>query len=326
MPDRKKSDEIREPDEASDKFPNELPKILQLKWKGQDIASLNQMIDRGKMFQAEAKYEEAEQLFRDAYGGYAYLLGPKESMLDTARYISHVCRQQGKHKEAAEILVQTTHQMIEKYGLDSRRNAKYLKEYTEILIAHCRHVAETYGQNDRQTLKCMEEYAKLLLAQSYFLNGEIILERVLDGYGYDGPVGSLTEEKVQMWMQPVLLIADACLKRHEYRNLDRAEQLLTRMKSELEALELPQNEEVENKLAELVQSQGLGERAEKALIDPLESIGNLKMKLARDIYIYLSEYYRRSNDEDKVSLLNRKHEPLINALAQDWDQSSRLLN
>ena len=311
------SHENSEPDEAGNHLPRELPKVLQLQWRGQDLASLNRAMDRGKVLEDKAKYEDAERLFRDGYNGYSYLLGPKESTLDAVRCVSRVCRKQGKYEDVAEIFVDMAHQMIRRYGQSDYRTLRCMEEYSKRLLTQCCHMTEKYGQSDRRTLKCMEGYARLLLAQGCYLDGELILDRVLDGYGYDDSHPLLTEEKIEMWMRPVLLMADACLSRHEYRNVSRAEQLLTKMEVDLETLALPKSEDVENRLAEIYLSQeDLSERAESVLVRRLESNENSNMEFARKIYFRLSQYYQQSSHTEKLSLLNEKYQTFINTDAR----------
>ena len=261
---------------------------------GQDIASLNRTIEKGKAFEDEANYKEAERLFREAYDGYKYLIGPKESTLNIVRCISRVCNEQGKSVEAAELFEQFIQQMIERYG-----------------------------SSDRRTLGCLEEYAKLLLAQGRYQDSELILDRVLDAYGYDEPNGLPAKKHTEVWIRLVLLMADACLG---YGNAKQAERLLTKLEDDLEALEIPQKEEMENKHVEIFLIHGaslhLSERAEKVLVDRLASIGDLNVELARKIFLYLSQHYLQSSDTEKLNSFPEKCHLLIAADALAWHHLS----
>ena len=178
-------------------------------------------------------YEEAEDLYRKAHAGYEYLLGPKEQTWEAAKSIAQVCNLQGEPGKVEALLLETARQM-----------------------------SERYGEADYRTIESYEAYAKNLLLQDNFLDGELMLGRILDAYGFETITQLGTKQELDRCRRTILLYVDACLavknldgdmvgEPYEKDSMTKAAEMLFQLLNIYEALQLPEDPdllEIQSKL------------------------------------------------------------------------------
>ena len=268
---------------------------LPLTREGPNTQDLNDMMDHGKSLEDRARYFDAEAMYRKAYVGFEHLLGPKEQTWRVAISIAQACFIQGKSDTSESLLLKVARQ-----------------------------VSERPGEADLETLQYLEGFARYLLLKCRFFDGEVVLSRILDAYGFEKIFQPSSEEALDRYRRIILLYADACLGFDQNINtvakLDRksrATEMLFRLINIYVSLQVPENpnlSELRMKLRMMYIYQPhleLDQRSISFLLQELREIQALAIPLPLDIastILELLQTYFQENQrlEELSSLLDHQ--------------------
>ena len=260
----------------------------------------------------KSKYEEAEDLYRKAHAGYEYLLGPKEQTWEAVKSIAQVCNLQGKPRKVEALLLETARQM-----------------------------SERYGEADYRTLESYEAFAKNLLLQGHFLDGELMLGRILDAYGFETIAQLGTKQELDKCRRTILLYVDAYLavndldsdmvvELYEKDRMTKAAEMLFQLLNIYEALQLPEDPnllELKSKLLMLYTRRPhleLDQRSIAFLMHELEKMKTLSVPVllqmtgvASQILQRLQTHFQEKHNLEELSRLLENQESLIQLVIKE---------